>query len=77
MSPAVLSGDEITGTVDVLDVRFGSLWTNIPREMFLKLGVSTETGWRSSLKREAVPFTGLPLIYAHSFAEAYIGEALV
>ena len=27
------------GDIDVLDVRFGSLWTSIPRELFLKLGV--------------------------------------
>lgn len=27
------------GTIDVLDVRFGSLWTNIPQTMFLESGV--------------------------------------
>ena len=37
---AVYDGEKVTGTIDVLDVRFGSLWTNISRELFLKLGVS-------------------------------------
>ena len=27
------------GTIDVLDVRFGSLWTNIPRKLFLQTGI--------------------------------------
>jgi S-adenosylmethionine hydrolase len=36
---AELSGDTVSGTIDVLDVRFGSLWTNIPRSLFAKLGI--------------------------------------
>ena len=34
-----LDGNAVCGTIDVLDVRFGSLWTNIPRMLFLKTGV--------------------------------------
>ena len=45
---AVYDGEKVCGTIDVLDVRFGSLWTNISRETFRKLGVSTAAGWRSS-----------------------------
>ena len=33
-------GETLTGTIDVLDVRFGSLWTNISREQFAQLGMS-------------------------------------
>ena len=36
---AVYDGEKVCGTIDVLDVRFGSLWTNISRETFQKLGV--------------------------------------
>ena len=36
---ATYDGEKVSGTIDVLDVRFGSLWTNISRELFLKLGV--------------------------------------
>ena len=35
----VYDGEKVSGTIDVLDVRFGSLWTNISRELFKKLGV--------------------------------------
>ena len=34
-----LEGNAVCGTIDVLDVRFGSLWTNIPRSLFLQTGV--------------------------------------
>ena len=36
---ATFDGESVHGTIDVLDVRFGSLWTNIPRALFAKLGV--------------------------------------
>ena len=36
---AVYDGEKVSGTIDVLDIRFGSLWTNIPRDLFAKLGV--------------------------------------
>ncbi|MFZ4617695.1 MAG: hypothetical protein ACOYM2_16050, partial [Rectinemataceae bacterium] len=38
-SPAYREGDSVTGTIDVLDVRFGSLWSNIPYSLFSELGV--------------------------------------
>ena len=66
-----------TGTVDVLDVRFGSLWTNIPRELFLKTG--TEYGERVEVTVEngtRVLYRNI-LTYARSFADVYVGEALV
>ena len=65
------------GTIDVLDVRFGSLWTNIPRPLFEQLGVShggyveirIENGTRTVYKNI--------LVYAKSFADVYVGEPLV
>ncbi len=75
--PAVLENEEITGTIDVLDVRFGSLWTNIPREMFLKLGISYGDTVEVIIEKRGRTVYRTSLIYAHSFADAYIGEALV
>ena len=65
------------GTIDVLDVRFGSLWTNIPRTLFEQLGVDhggyveirIENGTRTVYKNI--------LVYAKSFADVYVGEPLV
>ena len=64
------------GTIDVLDVRFGSLWTNIPRTLFLESGV--KYGDRVSIIIEHDHQTVYRNIiqYAKSFADVYVGEAL-
>lgn len=36
---AVMDGAVIKGTIPVLDVQYGNVWTNIPGEMFERLGV--------------------------------------
>ena len=63
-------------SIDVLDVRFGSLWTNIPRKLFLETGV--EYGDRVSITIEHDHQTVYRNIiqYAKSFADVYVGEAL-
>ena len=37
---AVLEGKVIKGTIPVLDVQYGNIWTNIPDDLFKQLGVS-------------------------------------
>ncbi|WP_188936269.1 SAM hydrolase/SAM-dependent halogenase family protein [Puia dinghuensis] len=37
---AVMEGATIKGTIPVLDVQYGNVWTNIPGELFQRLGVS-------------------------------------
>ena len=70
-------GECIRGDIDVLDVRFGSLWTNISREEFLRLGV--QHGDRVEIMIQNGPRLVYQnaLIYARSFADAFIGEPLV
>ena len=75
--PAKLQEDTGIGTIDVLDVRFGSLWTNIPRELFLKLGINYGDRVEVIIEKRDQTVYRTSLIYAHSFADAYIGEALV
>lgn len=36
---AVLEGKKIKGTIPILDIQYGNVWTNIPAELFNKLGV--------------------------------------
>ena len=36
---AVMEGPVIKGTIPVLDVQYGNVWTNIPGDLFQKLGV--------------------------------------
>ena len=74
---AVYGGEKVSGTIDVLDVRFGSLWTNIPREMFLKLGVSHGGRIEISIENETRTLYKNILVYAKSFADVYVGEPLL
>ena len=75
--PAQLQEDTVLGAIAVLDVRFGSLWTNIPRELFLKLGINYGDRVEVIIEKRDQTVYRTSLIYAHSFADAYIGEALV
>lgn len=70
-------GEKVSGTIDVLDVRFGSLWTNISREMFLKLGVKPGNRVEISIENETRTLYKNILVYAKSFADVYVGEPLV
>ena len=74
---AELTGDTVSGTIDVLDVRFGSLWTNIPRELFNNLGVKHGGGVEISIENDTRIVYKNILVYAKSFADVYVGEPLV
>lgn len=72
-----LENNAVCGTIDVLDVRFGSLWTNIPRKLFSQTG--SQYGDRLSITIENDTRTVYRNIiqYARSFADVFVGEALV
>ena len=69
--------DIVTGTIDVLDVRFGSLWTNIGRELFVSLGISYGDRVEVSIKNDTREVYRNIMIYAKSFADVHVGETLV
>ena len=71
-----LDGKTVCGTVDVLDVRFGSLWTNIPRELFLKTGAQYGDRLSITIENDTRTVYRNIILYAKSFADVYMGEAL-
>ena len=74
---AVMEEERVSGTIDVLDVRFGSLWTNIPRELFLKTGVKHGGRVKITIENGTRTLYKNILVYAKSFADVYVGEPLV
>lgn len=74
---AVVEADKVQGTIDVLDVRFGSLWTNISREQFETLGVEPGQKVEITIEDNTRTLYKNILTYAHSFADVYVGEPLV
>ena len=75
--PPVLDDGVLCGTVDVLDVRFGSLWTNISREMFLKLGIEVGGRVEVEILNDTRPVFHNSMVYARSFSDVRIGEQLL
>lgn len=65
------------GTIDVLDVRFGSLWTNIPRKLFLQTGVKYGEKLSITIRNDTRTVYRNIITFAKSFADVYVGEALV
>ena len=71
-----LEGGAVCGTIDVLDVRFGSLWTNIPRTLFLQTGVHYGDRVSITIENDTRCVYRNIILFAKSFADVYMGEAL-
>lgn len=70
-------GEAITGTIDVLDVRFGSLWTNISRELFAQLGITHGGRVEVTISNDTRTLYKNIMVYAKSFADVNVGEPLL
>lgn len=75
--PAQREGDVVTGTIDVLDVRFGSLWTNISHALFTELGIEYGKRVEVAIRNDTRELYRNTMVYARSFAEVNVGEPLV
>lgn len=71
------NGDHVTGTIDVLDVRFGSLWTNISKSLFAELGVPYGGRVEIAIQNDTREVYRNIMKYAKSFADVNIGEPLL
>ncbi len=73
----VLNENKLKGTIPILDVQYGNVWTNIPREMFLALGampgemLNVKILFGKDFKYEGV------IPYANTFGEVAIGAPLI
>ena len=73
----VVGDGRITGTVDILDTRYGSLWTNIPDTLFSTSGFRYGDSIYVTIEnRDRVVF-GKRLRFCRNFTEVGKGEALV
>ena len=73
----VQNNTSIKGSIDVLDVRFGSLWTNISRTLFNSLGIDCGEHVEVIIENSTRLLYRNTLRYEHSFDAVYVGEALV
>ena len=74
--PVVRDG-RITGTVDILDTRYGSLWTNIPDTLFSSSGFRYGDSVYVTIENRDRVVYGKRLRFCRNFTEVGKGEALV
>ena len=70
-------GNAVCGTIDVLDIRFGSLWTNIPCSLFQQTGAKYGDRVSITIENDTRCVYRNIIMFAKSFADVYVGEALV
>ena len=67
----------VMGQVDILDVRFGSLWTSIPYEEFKKCGFEFgDTVLVTMYNRDTSAYPG-QIVYGRSFADVPVSSPII
>jgi len=67
----------VKGNIDILDIRFGSLWTNIPRDTFLGVGFKHGDRVEVIIRNNSVLAYNNRIIYGKSFADVYVSEQII
>jgi hypothetical protein len=68
---------QVKGTIDILDVRFGNLWTNIDRDLFLLAGIDYGDVLEVTIEHNANNKYKNLITFGRSFADRRLGEALL
>lgn len=71
-----LQDGTIHGVIDILDIRFGSLGTNIPLELVEEAGIETGDTISVRIYHENIKKYDNQLLFGHSFADVAIGETV-
>ncbi len=67
----------VSGNIDILDVRFGNLWTNISRELFLQIGVKHGDLLEVTIENNNRIVYKNAMTFGRSFADSRLGEPLL
>ncbi|HEM3611982.1 TPA: S-adenosyl-l-methionine hydroxide adenosyltransferase family protein [Streptococcus suis] len=75
--PTEVCSDYVKGAIDILDVRFGSLWTSITREEFYTLQPQFEDRFEVTIYNNDMLVYQNQVTYGKSFADVRIGQPLI
>ncbi|HEM6559604.1 SAM hydrolase/SAM-dependent halogenase family protein [Streptococcus suis] len=75
--PTEVGSDYVKGAIDILDVRFGSLWTSITREEFYTLQLQFEDRFEVTIYNNDMLVYQNQVTYGKSFADVRIGQPLI
>lgn len=73
---AALEGNTIKGTIAILDVQYGNIWTNIPAELFKKLGLKYGDQLQVSIYHDKTRVYQGTMPYAATFGAVPEGKPL-
>ncbi|GGN51221.1 SAM hydrolase/SAM-dependent halogenase family protein [Oceanobacillus indicireducens] len=74
---ATYSNGIIHGNIDILDSRFGNLWTNINRELFKKAGIEYGDAVEVTIVHNSTKVYKNLITFDRSFADRRLGEPLL
>lgn len=77
VSEAKLNKGGVTGTIDILDVRFGNLWTNIERKLFKQLEIEYGDSFEVLIEVDTRQVYKNIMTFGRSFADSHLGEPLL
>lgn len=72
-----ISEDDVRGSIDILDVRFGSLWTSITREEFYSLKPEFGDRFEVTIFNNDMLVYQNQVTYGKSFADVRIGQPIL
>lgn len=73
---AKINGDVIEGTIDILDIRFGSLWTNISLDLLKKMDIKQGDTIKVTIFNKTIKKYENQMTFGHSFADVGLGETI-
>lgn len=74
---SALKDGKISGNIDILDVRFGNLWTNINRSLFVEYDVIYGNLLEVTIENNQRQVYKNVMTYGRSFADSHLGEPLL
>lgn len=74
---ANMSDGVLHGIIDVLDVRYGNVWTNISRSLLIDLQVQYGDLVKITIEHESAIVFEREMVYGRSFAATEKGESLI
>ncbi len=76
-SPVIRDNGDIVGTIEILDSRYGSLWTNIPDKLFFSQGMDYGDDIRVLISQGKRIVYGYTMKACRNFSEVPIGQPLL
>lgn len=67
----------LTGHIDILDIRFGNLWTNIDRVLFKDLSAEYGDSFEVTIENDTRQVYKNIMTYGRTFADIHLGEPLL